>query len=75
MNNRVREIMANIFEISVNDINDDASSQNITNWDSLNHMNLIVALEEEFDIRFDDDEIIELTSLKQLNERLSSNRN
>ena len=29
-------------------------------WDSLKHMNLITALEDEFDIRFDDDEIIAL---------------
>ena len=36
----------------------------IGTWDSLNHMNLIVALEEEFDVTFDEEEINEMISLE-----------
>ena len=31
-------------------------------WDSLAHMNLVVGLEEEFKIRFTDEEIIEIVT-------------
>ena len=36
------------------------SMQNITKWDSLNHIGLISAIEENFDINFKDDEIIDM---------------
>jgi len=58
--------MASIFEVSVNDINEDSSPDTIENWDSLRHMNLITVLEEEFDIRFNDDQIIEMLNFEQV---------
>ena len=46
--------MSSVFGISKEDIKDDASPDNIESWDSLKHMNLIVALEEEFDLEIPD---------------------
>jgi acyl carrier protein len=60
---RVKEIMAIIFDKDVNSITDDASPDNIDLWDSLHHMNLIVSLEEEFEVQFTDDELIEMMNL------------
>jgi acyl carrier protein len=63
MKNKIAEIMKSVFEI------DDTIEQvhyvkdQIATWDSLNHMNLIVALEEEFNVRFSEEEINELLSL------------
>jgi len=39
--------------------------QNIPEWDSVGHMALIAALEETFDILFDTDDIIELSSFEK----------
>ena len=58
--------MASVFEVPVNDINEDSSPDTIENWDSLRHMNLITVLEEEFDIRFNDDQIIEMLNFEQV---------
>ncbi len=55
--------MAIIFDKDVNSITDDASPDNIDLWDSLHHMNLIVSLEEEFEVQFTDDELIEMMNL------------
>jgi acyl carrier protein len=66
MKNKIINIMASIFEVSVNDINEDSSPDTIENWDSLRHMNLITVLEEEFDIRFNDDQIIEMLNFEQV---------
>ena len=52
--------MASVFEVSIDDINDDSSPDTIENWDSLRHMNLITVLEEEFDIRLNDEQITEM---------------
>lgn len=64
MENRIKNIMAAVFEILPADINDASSSDTIDNWDSLNLMNLVVALEEEFDIEFDDQDIVEMLNFK-----------
>ena len=58
MEDRTKEVMGSVFNISISSINNDSSPDNIENWDSLKHMNLIIALEEEFDIEFDDEEIV-----------------
>jgi acyl carrier protein len=57
MKNKVKEILAIILEVNVSEINDSFSQQSCSNWDSLNHLNLIIALEEAFDVSFDPEEI------------------
>ncbi len=63
VNNKVREVMAIVFDMDVNQIADNSEPGIIENWDSLRHMELIVALEEEFDIVFTDEEMVELLNL------------
>lgn len=62
----VKEVMASVFEIDVNTISDDASQKTISKWDSLEHLNLIVELEEKFDLSFEPTEIGEMVSLDQI---------
>lgn len=73
---KIRAVMANVFEMDVEDIPDDAAPGVVEKWDSLKHMNLVIALEEEFQIRFSDDEIMDLldlpTIISVLKERLES---
>ena len=57
---RIKNVMSAVFEIPANKIGKESSPDNIESWDSLKHMNIVVALEEEFNIQFTDDEIIEL---------------
>lgn len=57
---RIKNVMSAVFTIPVEQIKDDSSPDSIESWDSLKHMNLVVALEEEFEIEFLDDEIIEM---------------
>lgn len=59
MEDRIKKVMSDVFNIDVSLINNESSPDNIENWDSLKHMNLIIALEEEFEIEFDDDEIVD----------------
>mgnify|MGYP001316524771 FL=1 len=55
--NRIKNVMAAVFELTVDKINDEASPDTIESWDSLKHMNLIIALEEEFNIVIPDEEV------------------
>ena len=60
------EIMAPIFEVEESEISENASPENVEKWDSLAHMNLVIALEQEFDIQFTEDQIVESLSFKAL---------
>jgi len=64
MEERIKNVMAAVFNIPPDKISNDASPHEIAAWDSLKHMNLILALEEEFDIRFEEAEIASLVSFE-----------
>lgn len=61
---KIKQVMSAVFEIPLESITDDASSDNIENWDSLRHLNLILALEEEFEISIPDEEVGNLVNYK-----------
>ena len=63
---QIKIIMSAVFEIPEEKIKDDSSTDTIESWDSLKHLKLIVALEEEFNVLFTDDDIIELTNMKHI---------
>ena len=63
---RIKNCMASVFGIEEDAINDDASMDNIEAWDSIRHINLIIALEQEFGISFPDEEVALLTSAELL---------
>lgn len=64
MEEKIKNIMVAIFGCNFSDINDSSSSDTIEQWDSLRHMNLVVALEEEFDLNFTEDETMEMLNFK-----------
>ena len=61
---RVRNVMAAVFEIPMDQIDDQSSMDSIESWDSIRHMNLVIALEEEFGCYFLDSETVELLNFK-----------
>ncbi len=64
--NRTRSILARVLNVDPSEISDDASTLNLSAWDSLRHMNVILSLENEFEIEFRDEEIQKLHSLDLL---------
>lgn len=60
----IQQIMSNVFDIPLEQITVDSSQDDISAWDSLKHLNLVVSLEEEFDIVFPIEEIGNLLSFK-----------
>lgn len=62
MEEKLKNIFCDTFQINPNDFNTDLSIGDHINWDSLGHLTIITAVEEEFEIIFNNDEIIELKS-------------
>ena len=67
---RVREIVGRIMQVPTEQIDEASSPESIEAWDSLKHMYLILALEEEFDVRFTDKEILQMIRVGAIVERL-----
>lgn len=63
MRNRVLRIFSQIMGISEDQIVEASSPDTIGVWDSLRHMRLVVALEEEFGIKFSDETIVGMLSV------------
>ena len=64
MDEQIKEVMATVFDLVSSEIHDEISTDDLEKWDSLHHMNLIAALEEYFDIEFEEDEMLVLNSYK-----------
>ena len=61
---RYKKVFIDSFEIEEEILND-LKYQDIEQWDSLGHMSMIGALEEEFDIMFEMDDIIDFSSFSK----------
>ena len=62
----VRRTLADVLGLAPETIPADASSETLEQWESIAHMNLILALEAEHGVSFDPDEIAEVASLPAL---------
>jgi len=67
----IAQLMAQILQVPKETIGHDSSPETIDRWDSLKHMQLIMALEDEFEIQFPDEAIPELLSVRLIEEKLS----
>ena len=48
------------------DFGDDVSRQNTPNWDSLKHIEILFALEDELGVEFSEDELASLDSVQRI---------
>ena len=62
MTDKIKEVMSQVLEFPAEQIQADTSPEHVERWDSLKHMQLILALEEEFGILFPDDAVPNLLS-------------
>jgi acyl carrier protein len=64
MNDKIVEVMSEVFEVSPEEITKQSSQDNIENWDSLHHVKMIVMLEKKFDISIPDEKVGNMISYK-----------
>jgi len=62
--NTLKQVMATLLTVDIATIDSEASMDTIPTWDSLRHMNLVLALEEEFKISIPDEDAGNITSYK-----------
>lgn len=60
---QVRAIASDIFGIPADKLTADSSPETIENWDSMQHLNLVLALEEKFAMQLEPEEIEQMKSI------------
>ncbi|NOY62759.1 MAG: acyl carrier protein [Gammaproteobacteria bacterium] len=66
MNDEIKQVMAEVFALQTTDIADDIKMGSIIKWDSLNHLNLVITLQEKYNISFEPEEMSEMTSIAKI---------
>ena len=69
LDTRLEKILKEVFQIEEVDLN--FSMDEIPEWDSFKHYELIVAIENEFKIKLEDVDTIEITSIPIIKSKIS----
>jgi acyl carrier protein len=70
----VTRVLADVFGVDPRQIHPDSSPDTIESWDSVQHLNLIIALEQEFGVRFAPEEIEDAISVQAITELVQRKR-
>ena len=59
---KFNNIFCDVFSVDVDQLNDEFDNTTVDGWDSVHQLSLTSALEDEFDIMLDAEDILEFTS-------------
>lgn len=62
MLNKYNQVFTEVFNVSVESLNDDFNSDSVENWDSVIQLALVDGIEDAFDIMLDTEDILNFTS-------------
>jgi len=68
----IRQTVAEVFFVDAQQVSAESSPESIPAWDSMGHLNLVLALEQKFGVTFDPDQIPQLTSVQTIAEAVAA---
>ena len=66
MESQVKEIIARVLNISLDQVSDDLASGSIPEWDSVGNLAIISTIEQEMNIEFPLEDLFDLTSVRTI---------
>ena len=72
MVNRLAVLFSNVLRMPAETINDETSPDNTPRWDSLSAIDLVLAIEDEFDVKLTTKEIVAMRSVRLVKKVLRS---
>lgn len=72
MDDRIRRVFKSVFQIPPERIQDSLSPQDVAGWDSLGHIRLVTALQDEFGLEFELDEIMRMGNVGEIRKILAA---
>lgn len=71
---KLEKVFKSFFKNEVLTISKATTTEDIENWDSLNHMSLIAEIEKEFEITFDFYEVMDFENVGELIENITNKK-
>ena len=68
----VRQTVAEVFLVDTQQVSAESSPESIPAWDSIGHLNLVLAMEQKFGMTFDSDQIPQLISVQAIAEAIAA---
>ena len=69
---QIRQLASDVFAVPAKSVGKDSSPDNIETWDSMQHLNLVLAVEEKFNLQFSPEEIEEMSSVGRISAMIES---
>lgn len=66
MEQKIIEIMARILGVEIDEVELDTAIGDLPGWDSLHHLQIIAEIQDEFDIKYSQEELVELEDVSDL---------
>lgn len=60
---QVRQIVSDVFAVPMDQVKGDSSPETIDAWDSMQHLNLVLAVEERFNLQLTPEEMEQMRSV------------
>ncbi len=60
---KVRSIAADMLQVKIATLKADSSPETVDTWDSVHHLNLVLALEESFGFQFSPEEMDQMKTI------------
>lgn len=64
LRDQVRQVAADIFNVPVDQLSFETTRDEVAQWDSLHHINFVIALEQTFGIQFSPEHMEQMLSLE-----------
>ena len=74
MDEKLKSVLAEVLRMPVEQVGDDLAMKDVDAWDSLVHMQLVLSLEQNFDIQLTFDEIVAMQSVREIKRVLGDRR-
>lgn len=68
---RYKNAFISVFKVNESELDENFQAERVKKWDSITHLSLCTAIEDEFDIMFDSEDMLELRSFDKGKEILA----
>lgn len=62
----IESLIASTLNVPIDQVTPESDMTTLQNWDSLGHINLVLAIEETYGVIVDEDAVVELTSVRAI---------
>jgi citrate synthase len=66
----IESLVAATFNVPADQVTEDSDMASLPAWDSLGHINLVLAIEEAYGVVVDEDAVVEITSVRAIRDFL-----